>query len=410
MNLEFKIAKQYIRSKKNGSISLFSGISIIGLALGVMTLVTVLSVMNGFHSELRDRVLSSISHSYIAERGDYLKEWEFVSDRIEENKEVIASSPYIEKYGLLTYRGESAAVNVRGIIENRESQTSDVLNKITYGSLDLSKSNILIGIGLSETLRVSIGDKITLITPKMKVSIMGITPRSKRFTISGIFDAGMNQYDNNLAFIELGNAQKLFGIKDGVSGIRIKFKDLFEAKPITREIVTELGRENYYGVDWTTQKANFIKALELEKQMIGVILSLIIAVAAFNIVSMMIMVVTDKKGDIAILRTMGMKSKRIVRVFFYQGMIIGLTGIIIGIVLGVILSLNLEALVSLIEYVFRIEIFSKEVFYITRFPTDIHIADIVKIAIGSILLVIFSSIYPAKKAGKVEIAKVLNNE
>jgi lipoprotein-releasing system permease protein len=239
---------------------------------------------------------------------------------------------------------------------------------------------------------------------------MGVQPRFKRFTVSGIFDAGINEYDNNLAFIQLDQAQKLYSMKDQVSGIRLKVSDLFQAKQITQEVIITLGNDQYYGIDWTQQKANFIKALELEKQMIGVILSLIIAVAAFNIVSMMVMVVTDKTADIAILRTLGMTPKRIVKIFFYQGLTIGIIGITIGIVLGVLLSLNIEAIVGGIEVLLGFEFFPKDVFYINRFPSEIHLNDLIKVGFGAFILVMLASIYPAKRAGKVIIAKVLNHE
>ena len=239
---------------------------------------------------------------------------------------------------------------------------------------------------------------------------MGIQPRFKRFTVVGIFDAGINEYDNNLAFIQLSQAQILYSMKHQVSGIRLKVSDLFQAKRITQEVTDKLGSDQYYGIDWTRQKANFIKALELEKQMIGVILSLIVAVAAFNIVSMMVMVVTDKTADIAILRTLGMTPKRIVKVFFYQGLTIGIIGITIGIILGIILSLNIETIVSGIEMILGFEFFPKEVFYINRFPSEIHLNDIINVAFGSFVLVILASIYPAKRAGKITIAKVLNHE
>jgi lipoprotein-releasing system permease protein len=249
-----------------------------------------------------------------------------------------------------------------------------------------------------------------LLTPKLSSNIMGIQPRFKRFTVTGIFDAGINEYDNNLAFIALGQAQKLYSMKGQVSGIRLKVDNLFQAKKITQEVVSSLGVDKYYGIDWTRQKANFMKALELEKQMIGVILSLIVAVAAFNIVSMMVMVVTDKTADIAILRTLGMTPKRIVKIFFYQGLTIGIIGITVGIILGVLLSLNIEVIISGIETILGFEFFPKEVFYINRFPSEIHLNDIVKVALGAFILVLLASIYPAKRAGKVTIAKVLNHE
>ncbi|HIB30402.1 MAG TPA: lipoprotein-releasing ABC transporter permease subunit, partial [Candidatus Thioglobus sp.] len=393
-----------------GFVSFISGVSMVGLILGVMTLITVLSVMNGFHKELRDRVLSAISHSTISEYGGSLNNWQELRLIINQHKEVVDSSPYIERYGLLSVNGKAKGISVRGIEPNLEKNTSVLLNKIKLGKVDLSGSNILIGSGLAARLGVTIGDKITLLTPQISSSIIGIQPRFKRFTLSGVFDAGINEYDNNLAFIHLQKAQTLYSMKEQVSGIRLKVTDLFEAKKITTEVLNQLDGDRYYGIDWMQKKANFIKALNLEKQMIGIILSLIIAVAAFNIVSMMVMVVTDKKADIAILRTIGMTPKRIVKLFFYQGITIGVVGIAIGVLLGIALSFNIESVVSGVESILGFQFFPKDVFYINRFPSEIHLADVIKVTVGAFVLVILASIYPAKRAGKVEISKVLNHE
>ena len=411
MSVEFSISNQYLRSnRKKGFVSFISGVSMVGLILGVMTLITVLSVMNGFHKELRDRVLSAISHSTISEYDGSLNNWQELRLTINQHKEGIDSSPYIERYGLLSVNGKAKGISVRGIEPNLEKNTSVLLNKIKSGKVDLSGFNILIGSGLAARLGVTIGDKITLLTPQISSSIIGIQPRFKRFTLSGVFDAGINEYDNNLAFIHLQKAQTLYSMKDQVSGIRLKVADLFQAKKITAEVLSQLDGDRYYGIDWMQKKANFIKALNLEKQMIGIILSLIIAVAAFNIVSMMVMVVTDKKADIAILRTIGMTPKRIVKLFFYQGITIGVVGIVIGVLLGVALSLNIESVVSGVESILGFQFFPKDVFYINRFPSEIHLADVIKVTAGAFILVILASIYPAKRAGKVEISKVLNHE
>ncbi|MCH9645143.1 MAG: lipoprotein-releasing ABC transporter permease subunit [Proteobacteria bacterium] len=411
MSIEFDISNQYLRSnRKKGFVSFISGVSMIGLILGVMTLVTVLSVMNGFHQELRDRVLSAISHSYISDYDGALTNWQDVRATINQTPHVINSAPYIEKYALLNTASGSQGISVRGVIPELEIQTSVLLDNMKLGDSNLEKTGILLGAGLATQLGVTLGDKVTLLTPQLSSSIIGIQPRFKRFSVSGIFDAGVNEYDNNLAFIQLKQAQVLYSMKDRVSGIRLKVDDLFNAKSITQTAVKRLGDHQYYGIDWTQQKANFIKALNLEKQMIGIVLSLIIAVAAFNIVSMMVMVVTDKTADIAILRTLGMTPKRIVKVFFYQGLTIGIIGIVIGLILGVLLALNIEAIVGSIEMLLGFEFFPKEVFYINRFPSDIQLNDIITIALGAFILVILASIYPAKRAGKVAIAKVLNHE
>ncbi|HIG88883.1 lipoprotein-releasing ABC transporter permease subunit [Candidatus Thioglobus sp.] len=411
MSVEFNISNQYLRSnRKKGFVSFISGVSMVGLILGVMTLITVLSVMNGFHKELRDRVLSAISHSTITEYGGTLEYWQEIRNKINQHPQVLDSSPYIKRYGLLSANGRAQGISIRGVIPELEKNTSILLDKIKTGSVNLSGSNMLIGSGLALQLGITIGDKVTLLTPEISSSIIGIQPRFKRFNVSGVFDAGINEYDNNFAFVHLNQAQKLYSMKGLVSGIRLKVNDLFQAKKITNEVINNLDKTRYYGVDWTKKKANFIKALNLEKQMIGIILSLIIAVAAFNIVSMMVMVVTDKKADIAILRTIGMTPKRIVKVFFYQGLTIGIVGIVIGVILGIVLSLNIESVVSGVESILGFQFFPKDVFYINRFPSEIHLTDVIKVITGAFVLVIIASIYPAKRAGKVEIAKVLNHE
>lgn len=411
MSIEFKISNRYLRSsQKKGFVSFISGVSTVGLVLSVVTLITVLSVMNGFHKELRDRVLSTISHSYITSYNDTVENWQKLQAKINQHPNVISTSPYIQKYALINTSFGSQGISIRGIKPQLEKQTSVVLDKIKSGHVQLDKSSILIGNGLAVKLGVTLGDKITLLTPQFSANIIGIQPRFKRFTISGIFDAGVNEYDNNLAFIDLYQAQLLYKMKGKVSGIRLKVNDLFNAKKITNEVLNNLNSEQYYGVDWMQQKANFIKALNLEKQMIGIILSLIIAVAAFNIVSMMVMVVTDKKADIAILRTLGMTPRRIVKLFFYQGITIGIIGIIVGVILGIVLALNIESMVSGIEAMLGFQFFPKNIFYINRFPSEIHLNDIIMVTGGAFFLVMLASIYPAKRAGKLQILEVLNHE
>ncbi len=411
MSVEFKISNQYLRSnRKKGFVSFISGVSMVGLILGVMTLITVLSVMNGFHQELRERVLNAISHVTISEYDGHLKNWPSVRNKIVEAPRVVDASPYIEDYALLNANGQAQGISIRGVLPNLEKNTSILLDNIKRGVLDLSGANILLGSGLASRLGVNVGDKIILLTPTLTSNIMGIQPRFKRFTVAGIFDAGMNEYDNNLAFIHLQQAQKLYGMKDKVSGIRLKVDDLFDSKQIAQTVVKKLGIEHYYSVDWMQRKSNFIKALQLEKQMIGVVLSLIIAVAIFNIASMMVMVVTDKRRDIAILRTMGMTPKRIVKIFFYQGVTIGLIGIFIGTILGVLLSLNIESVIGGIESLLGFQFFPQDVFYINRFPSDIHLSDIILVVSSAFVLVVLASIYPARRAGKIQIAKVLSYE
>lgn len=412
MSVEFHISNQYLRSnRKKGFVSFISGVSMVGLILAVMSLITVLSVMNGFHEELKNRVLNAISHSYITENDNTLENWEELREKINTHDQILASSPYVENFALITSKNSSQGVSVRGIIINLEIKTSALLDEIKYGEIKLTEdaSSVLIGVGLATLLSSGIGDSVTLIAPSRN-SIGLLMPKLKTFTVTGIFNAGLNEYNNNLAFIHLNDAQELFSLDNQVSGIRLKVDNLFEANKITNNVVEKLGSDLYYGVDWMQQKRNFIRALNLEKQMIAVVLSLIIAVAAFNIVSMMVMVVTDKKSDIAILRTIGMTPKRIVKIFFYQGLSIGLIGIVVGTVLGLLLALNIESVISGIETILGFQFFPKDVFYINRFPSVIQLNDVLSVVIGAIVLAVIAAIYPARRAGKINISEVLRHE
>ena len=411
MSVEFLISNKYLRSnRKKGFVSFISGVSMVGLILAVMSLITVLSVMNGFHEEITNRVLNTISHSYITESDDTLEDWEELRKKINSQEHIVASSPYVEDFALMTSKNASQGVSIRGILVDLESTTSSLLNDIKYGDLSLNEddSSILIGVGLATLMGTGIGDQLTLIAPTRN-SLGLLVPISTTFTVGGIFNAGLNEYNNGLAFIHLYDAQDLFTLGNEVTGIRLKVDDLFKANIITQETVKSLG-DGFYGVDWMQQKQNFMRALNLEKQMIAIILSLIIAVAAFNIVSMMVMVVTDKKTDIAILRTLGMTPKRIVRIFFYQGLSIGFIGILVGTVLGLLLALNIESVISGIETIIGFQFFPKDVFYINRFPSKILMSDVASIMIGAFILVIIAAIYPARRAGKVNISEVLRHE
>ena len=411
MSVEFNISNQYLRSnRKKGFVSFISGVSMVGLILAVMSLITVLSVMNGFHEELTNRILKTISHSYITGPDDTLENWDELQNKINSQERIIASSPFVEDFALMTSKNNSQGVSVRGILIDQEPSTSALLDDIKYGSLNLSEddSSALIGVGLATLMGVGVGDQITLIAPARNA--LGIlVPQSQSFLVGGIFNAGLNDYNNGLVFIHLYDAQDLFTLGNKISGIRLKVDNLFDADTITRNVIESLG-DGYYGVDWMQQQRHFIRALNLEKQMIAIILSLIIAVAAFNIVSMMVMVVTDKKSDIAILRTLGMTPKRIVKIFYYQGVSIGLIGISFGTILGLLLAANIESVISGIESIIGFQFFPKDVFYINRFPSKILPSDVISIILGSLFLVIIAAIYPAKRAGRINISEVLRHE
>jgi lipoprotein-releasing system permease protein len=409
MSVEFTIATKYLRTKRRkGFLSFISSVSMIGLVLAMITLITVLSVMNGFQQDIRENVLSSISHAYIADFNGDIKNHKQVRAKIDKNPHLLASSPYIDKYGLLTSFRQAQGVSVRGIFPEQEKKVSNIINKIKEGTSKLGKNDILIGLGLAKLLGVALGDKVTLLTPKLTTSILGSTPKLKRFKIVGLFDIGIKEYDNSLAFIHFDMAKKLYKTK-GASGIRLKFDNLFNSEVILTQLMQKISQD-YYAVDWKQQKRNLFRSLQLEKQLMSLVLLLIIMVAAFNIVSMMVMVVNDKRSAIAILRTMGMTPRSITKIFFYQGLMIGLIGIFFGAVLGIILSLNLSEVVHFFEVLFGFEFFPADVFYFNRFPSQLQFNDIITVISTAFVLVLLATIYPAINAGKVNISQTLRYE
>jgi lipoprotein-releasing system permease protein len=400
MHIENFISTRYLVAKKTAGTSLITKVAIIGLILAVSSLITVLSVMNGFHQELRERVLNSISHGYIANIHNFV-DTEYAQNIINSHPEVISSNIFIDKYALISYQNSAEGISVRGI-EPKEQQVIDVLKH----TKSLQSGQIIIGAGLANSIRADIGDKITLLTPKLNTSIMGIRPQIKRLIVADIFDGGVSEYDNSLAFIGLGDARALYKMSNQIDGIRLKVKDMFTAKKIIDEISLQLG-ENYYGISWQEQKQNFFTALKLEKRLMTIVLSLIIAVAVFNVISMMIMLIKDKKYDIAILRTFGLNARQIKKMMFYLGLKIGLFAISAGIIFGLILSYFIADIVNFIEMLLQTKFFPTDVFYISSFPSQILLNDILLVAIISFILVILSSIYPATNAAKINISTTL---
>ena len=406
LGLEFKIAKRYLRSKKkNRFISFISGLSTLGLTLAIVSLITILSVMNGFHKEIRGRILSAIAHANINHISGNVENWQEVIKNIK-HKDLVATAPYITKYGMLVANNQASGVFIRGINPEYEKNVSILVNKIKYGTANIKKYEILLGQGLANKLGVTLNGYVILLTPNISNSIIGLTTKFKKFKVVGIFNAGLADYDNSLAFISLYAANKLYKMNGKVSGIRLQVNDIFKAKAIGNDIARDLG-DKYYAIDWGVQKRNIFQALQLEKQMIAIILVLIITIAMFNVVSMMVMVVTEKKSDIAILRTIGMTPKNIIKIFFLQSLIIGLIGIVVGTILGLLLSYNIEAVISSIESLLGFQFFPEQIFYINKFPSDIQITDVIYVTTFSFILVILSAIYPAYRAGKTNIIETL---
>jgi lipoprotein-releasing system permease protein len=411
--LELFVGLRYTRAKRrNHFISFISLISILGVALGVAALITVLSVMNGFEKELRERILGMASHAVVTGLDGKLSEWHEVDGRIRGTADVVGSAPFIQMEAMLTRGRQVSGALVRGVLPDHESRVSDVGEHMLHGSLDAlepGQFGIVIGRELALVLGVRIGDKITVVTPQAAVTPAGILPRLRRFTVVGVFEIGMYEYDRATSFIHLDDAARLFQMEDRVTGLRLKLSDLFDAPRLSRTLGRELGG-GYWVRDWTQQHANFFRAVKTEKTVMFIILSLIVAVAAFNIVSTLVMVVTDKQSDIAILRTLGLAPGKVMLVFMIQGTIIGVMGTALGVLGGVSLASNIDVIVPAIEAAFNTRFIDPEVYYISELPSDLRIPDVTRIAGIAFLITIVATLYPAWRAAQTHPAQALRYE
>ncbi len=406
------IGLRYVRAKRrNHFISFISLSSMVGVALGVMALITVLSVMNGFKKELTDRILGMASHATIIERGVNMSDWKSLADKIKHHSAIEGVAPYFQAEGMLVFGQSINGTVIRGILPEEEPKVSVIAERMIAGKFtDLQAGNfdIIIGVEMANALGVGVGDKITLVAPQTNVTPAGVLPRLKRFTIVGIFEIGMHEFDSALALIHLNDAKLLFR-SNGATGIRIKTDNIFNAPVVSREIVKELPGQ-YWITDWTQQHANFFRALKTEKTVMFVILTLIVAVAAFNIISTLVMVVTDKQADIAVLRTIGASPKSIMKIFIIQGVVIGFVGIVFGVISGVWLASNVDTLVPAIEDFFQIKFLSPDVYYISEVPSDMHWQDVIIISIVAFLFCLIATIYPAWRAARTQPAEALRYE
>ncbi len=407
------IGLRYTRAKRrNHFISFISIISMLGVAVGVTALITVISVMNGFEKELRERILGVTAHATIGERGRPLRDWQAVSAVIDRDPRVRGSAPFIRAEGMATRAGSVHGVIVEGVLPDQEPKVSVVGERMRTGRLkDLKPGayNILLGAALARALRAEVGDKITLVVPQATATPAGILPRLKRFTLAGVFEIGMHDYDAALAVVHLEDAARLFRIQDGVSGIRIKVDDMFAAPRISRELIRSLP-EHYAAVDWTQQHVNFFQALKTEKIVMYVILMLIVAVAAFNIISTLVMVVTDKAADVAILRTLGLTPRGIMSIFIVQGTVIGFVGTLLGLLGGVQLATHVDTLVPAIEQLFQTQFLPPDIYYISELPSDMRWPDVIRITVIAFTLCLLSTLYPAWRASRTQPAEVLRYE
>ena len=411
--LEIFIGLRYTRSKrKNHYISFISFTSMAGIILGITALITVLSVMNGFGKELRDRILGVVSHVTVTGVGDRLDNWQDVKKEIANTRYVVGAAPFIVGQGMLANGQRVAGIVVRGVLPETEKEVSQLARKMEQGKLaDLKAGefSIIIGHELSWKLALQVGDSVSLIIPQALVTAAGLVPRFRRFKVVGIFKIGMYEYDSGLALIHMDDAAKLFNIQDRVSGLRLKLDDM-DLAPFVAASIEDKTSGKYLTQDWTREHANFFRALRIEKRMMLIILLLIVAVAAFNIVSTLVMVVTDKQSDIAILRTLGMSPKSIMGIFVVQGTLIGVTGTILGVISGVALAMNVEEAVKFLEQILGITFLAADIYYITDLPSDIHWQDVIVIASASLVMGIVATIYPAWRASKVQPAEALRYE
>ncbi|MEI6869340.1 MAG: lipoprotein-releasing ABC transporter permease subunit [Methylophilaceae bacterium] len=409
------IACRYIKFKqKNSFISFISMTSMVGIALGVSTLIIILSVMNGFQDELRTRILGVASHIEITSSNNVLNHWEDLTKKLHESPDVKGSAPYVDGQGMLVSEYGSQGIMLRGIASELEGNVDDLEKKVKVGRLsDLKPNtfNMILGIDVAKQLGIVVGDKVNILIPQGSYTPAGTFPRMRQFNIVGIFEIGMYEYDSGMALMNLEDAQKFLQMNDAVSGVRVKIDDLFLAPIVAKRLSNNLSESGvFYVNDWTKKHANFFAAVQMEKRVMFIILMLIIAVAAFNIVSTLVMAVTDKRSDIAILRTYGAKPKSILYIFIIQGSLIGVIGTISGVFLGTVVALNIHAIVPFIEHLFNVQFLSKDIYYISEVPSKLLITDVSAIASISILLSVLATIYPSIKASKSSPAEALKHD
>jgi len=412
--LELFVGLRYVRARRRDHfISFISLVSILGITLGIAALITVLSVMNGFGKELRSRILGVASHITITGLDGRVSDWRSVAARARGNAQVIGAAPYILGQGMLA-RGKSVSgALVRGVLPQQEREVSDIGSKMIEGSLSALRPGefgVVVGAALAWKLDLSVGSPVSLVIPQAQATPAGLLPRFKRFTVVGIFRIDMYEYDSGLVLVHLDDAAKLYQLADGnVTGVRLKLDDLDDAPKVARQLSSRIG-PGYIARDWTREHANFFRALQMEKTVMFVILLLIVTVAMFNLISTLVVIVTEKQSDIAILRTLGIKPRGILGIFMVQGALIGIVGTLAGTAAGVLLAYNVQTLVSLLERVLHTTFLAADVYLISELPSDLHWADVGVIAGASLILALLSTLYPAWRASKVQPAVALRYE
>jgi lipoprotein-releasing system permease protein len=409
---EWFIGLRYTRSRsRTRFISVISLISIVGIALGMTVLITVLSVFNGFQREVRTRMLSAVAHVQVSELSEVVTDWQSLAAAASKHPEVQGAAPYITAQGLLTSSGNVRGTFIRGIVPELEAKVDDFDTNMRRGRLaDLKPGefSVILGEALARQLGVSVGEKIVLVAPQGQVTPAGIMPRLRQFTVVGIFNIGHYEIDSALALIHIEDAQKLFRIP-GVTGVRLKLTDLFRAQQVSYELLKYLPPSATV-LDWTRMNATYFRAVDLEKRMMSLLLFFIIAIAAFNLVSSLFMVVKEKNADIAILRTLGASPASVMKIFMIQGVVIGAVGVVFGVVFGVIGALNVDVIVRFVETIFGFKFLPQEVYQITDLPSELRRSDVVATAIVSFALSALATIYPSWRASKVNPAEALRYE
>ena len=413
MRYELLVGLRYTRARRrNRFIGINSAVSMVGIAVGVWALIVVLSVMNGFQKEVRTRILGVVSHLQILADDNKLEDWQGVTKIVTQNPRVVATAPFVQAQAMLSNGQALRGALVRGILPGEEEKVAELARHMRTGRLDDLKPGeygLVLGADLARHLGVLRGDKIALVAPQGVVTPAGVIPRLKQFTLVGVFEAGIADADSGLALIHMRDAQTLYQMGDAVSGVRLKLDDLFASRAVAYELLGKLPRD-MYASDWTRSHANFFRAVEIEKRMMFLILGLIILVAAINIISTLVMAVTDKQADIAILRTLGAAPGSIVQIFMVQGMVMGVVGTLAGVLTGIVTALNVDVIVKKIEQLFQIKFLSPEVYLIPDLPSDLQANDVIWIAALSLLLSFLATIYPSWRAGRVNPAEALRYE
>ncbi len=407
------IGLRYLRAApRRGFVSLIAGIAIAGLALGVAVLIVVLSVMNGFEEELRTRILGLTAHATISGLEGHIANWQAHVDKLARFPGVVSAAPYVEEQAMVTHGEKSAGILLRGIEPTQEMQVSDLEQHLANGhlnSLAVGTYRAILGKALAEELHVGVGDHVVVMVAQGNVTPIGVLPRMRSFYVSGILSVGMYEYDKRIVLVAMADAAKLLRMGDEVTGIRLKLADLYAAPRLVRAAAIALGG-GFYVEDWTHQHVNFFRSIEITKRILFVILSLVIGVAAFNIISTMVMVVKDKRRDIAILRTCGASARSILSIFVVQGSLIGTLGIILGVILGVLVAENLQGLVHALEHLLGLKFLDARVYFMSDLPAHVRLRDVLQICGVALVLACISTLYPAWRAARLMPAESLRND